>query len=75
MCVSLVLDLYMLKCEAELKDIYKTKKTNFIHSIHNLFNDTIPKADEKKLREAILKHPFKDFERIIVNLEYDDDLN
>ena len=71
MCVSLILDLYVLKCDAEESGANPKSKANLINSIHHLFNSTMPPVDEEQIHLALLKHSFIEFEKLVINLEYD----
>lgn len=68
----------MLKCEADQKVVSRGRSsqttTKQISSLHSLFND-IPRADEKKMQKALVRHPFIDFESMIVNLDYTTELS
>ena len=73
MCVSLILDLYVLKWETQHKD--NKKRRPLLKSIHRLFNDSIKKADDAVLNEELYKHNFLNFKRIIVPFETVDDFD
>lgn len=69
MCVSLILDLYVLKWESQPKEKKNYAARPLIKSIHRLFNDSIPKNDDAKINEELFKHNYLQFSKIIVPFE------
>lgn len=75
MCVSLILDLYVLKWETSTSRTNATTSNRnyargpLIKSIHRLFNDQIERASDSKINEELFRHRYVNFSKIVVPFE------
>lgn len=65
-CVSMVLDLFVLKWEKSIQQSNSNGGRNLlIKSMHDLFNDSEWKPDEEQIAQDLSKHRFINFDRLI----------